>query len=266
MCYLRLVQALAACLLAAACAPMPNLPPVQPYDAATLAATRYKAVLVAGDGHLPVFDNAVEGMASRLREDGLSVADVQRLSAAPAVVAQEGMRSATLDHVLSAVRDMRPGLGEGCLVYATSHGAPFRGLSLATSGEMLTPNALDRALAQGCGNAPTVVVISGCFSGTFAQAPMTRENRVVLTAARADRASFGCGAGRTYTIYDRCLLDAMNAGGSWQDLQGSVQGCVTAEELKGRFTPSQPQAWFGSAVANLPRPGRTTTSAKAGTL
>ncbi len=266
MCYLRLVQALAACLLAAACAPMPDLPPVQPYDVAALAATRYKAVLVAGDGRLPVFDNAVEGMASHLREGGLSAADVQRLSAAPAVVAQEGVRSATLDRVLGAVRAMRPGLGEGCLVYATSHGAPFRGLSLATSGEMLTPGALDRALAQGCGNAPTVVVISGCFSGTFAQAPMTRENRVVLTAARADRASFGCGAGRTYTVYDRCLLDAMSAGGSWRSLQDTIQGCVTTEERKGRFTPSQPQAWFGSAVAGLSAPGRTTTSAKAGTL
>ena len=245
---------------------MPSLPPVQPYDAATLAATRYKAVLVASDGRLPVFDNAVEGVASRLREGGLSAADVQQLSAAPAVITREGVRSATLDHVLSAVRAMRPGPGEGCLVYATSHGARFRGLSLATSSEMLTPDALDRALVQGCGNAPTVVVISGCFSGIFAQAPMTRENRVVLTAARADRPSFGCGAGVTYTVYDHCLLDAMNARGSWRDLQGNVQGCVAAEESKGRFTPSQPQAWFGSAVAGLPTPGRTTTSAKVGTL
>ena len=46
----------------AACAP----PPAQPRDAASLGMGRYKAVLVAGDGSLPVFDDAVEGLARRL--------------------------------------------------------------------------------------------------------------------------------------------------------------------------------------------------------
>jgi hypothetical protein len=101
-----------------------------------------------------------------------------------------------------------------------------------------------------------VVVISACFSGVFAQWPMTRPNRVVLTAARPDRTSFGCAAGRVYTAYDKCLLDALDAGGTWPRAYTSVKACVVAEEKRNDAFPSEPQAWFGSAVANLPLPVR----------
>lgn len=258
---LHLLSALAVSALVAACASVPDLPPVQPYDAATLAATHYKAVLIAGDGSLPVFDNAADGVAARLHEQGgLVAADMQRLSAAPTVVAQEGVRSASLDHTLGAIAAMKPVAGQGCFVFATSHGAEYRGLSLGATGEVLSPSALDGALARGCGNAPTVVVVSGCFTGNFAQAPMARANRVVLAAARADRTSFGCGAGRTYTVYDRCLLDAMDGGGSWQRVHDTVRQCVITEESKGRFKPSEPQAWFGPAVAGLSVPTGSKTA------
>ena len=253
---LHLAPAFALSAMVAACASKPNLPPVASYDLATLAMTRYKAVLIAGDGSLPVFDNAVAAIADGvLKRGGVSGASVQRLSAAPRVIAQERVRTASLDYVLAAIAAMRPGPGQGCFVFATSHGAEYRGLSLRATGEMLSPEALDRALAVGCGNAPTAVVISGCFTGRFAQAPMTRGNRVVLTAARADRASFGCGAGRTYTVYDRCMLGAMDGDVPWQRVYQAVLECVTTEEHMGGFKPSEPQAWFGPAVAGLAVPG-----------
>ena len=149
---------------------------------------------------------------------------------------------------------MKPAVGEGCFVFATSHGAPVRGLALSWSGEMLSPGALDRALMAGCGSAPTVVVISGCFSGNFTALPMARPNRTILAAARPDRASFGCGAGRTYTVYDRCLLDALDKGGDWQRAYGSIRRCVANEEREGQFQPSEPQAYFGPPVTGLPAP------------
>lgn len=245
----------AALVLLGACAASPTLPPVPAYGAAAQAATRYKAVLIAGDSSLPVFDNAVEAMASILQRRGGTVGDVQRLSADPAVVARPGVRSATFEHVLDAIAAMKPGPGQGCLVFATSHGAPVRGVFLAPNRELLAPASLDRALAQGCGNSPTIVVVSACFSGSFAQAPMRRPNRVVLTAARADRASFGCGAGRTYTVYDRCLLDAIPAGGPWQRVQAAVRRCVAAEEHGTGFPASEPQAWFGAMVKDMDVPG-----------
>jgi len=254
----RLCWALIIPLLLAACeTPPPELPTTQPYDADAPAATRYKVVLIAGDGSLPVFDNAVESVAARMRErNSVAADDIQRLSAAPGIIAQHGARTASLDHVLDAIGNMKPGPGEGCFVFATSHGVAgaYPTLKLSMTGEVLTPHALDRALTRGCGNAPTAVVVSGCFTGAFAKSPMNRPNRVVLTAARADRASFGCGAGRTYTVYDECLLDAIDAGGTWRQAYVSVQHCVTDNEVVDQVTPSLPQAWFGLAIADMPLP------------
>ena len=254
---IRLCCTLVVSLLMTACTPPPELPPVPTYDTAALAAVRYKVVLVAGDSRLPAFDNAVEAVSQRLGERGRIVpGGTQRLSAAPALTTQNGIRVTSLGHVLDAVENMRPQAGEGCFVFATSHGAVSRGLSLAATQEFLDPYALDRALARGCGNAPTAIVISGCFSGIFAQAPMTRPNRIVLTAARADRSSFGCKADRTYTVYDKCLLDALDTGGNWRQVYMSLQICVGVEENRQHFTPSMPQAWFGPAVADMPLPLR----------
>ena len=241
-------------LALSSCAAAPTLPPVEPYSAAELGTVRYKAVLAAGDSSLPVFDNAVAAVADRLRASE-RMAGITRLSATPALIEQSGVRSASLDHILDAISGLKPDVGQGCLVFVTSHGAPYRGLYLSSAGEMLSPHSLDRALVQGCGNAPTVVVASGCFSGTFAQPPMARTNRVILTAARADRVSFGCGAGFTYTVYDRCLLGSLDKGGTWQDAAGAIKACVEQEERRQGVTPSLPQTWFGSAVRGLPMPG-----------
>jgi len=218
----------------------------------------FKAVLIAGDASMPVFDNAVASVAARLRERGVMQDDIQLLSASPAVAAREGARPASLDGVLDAISTMAPGAGQGCFVFATSHGAPGAGLVLAATHEVLDPAALDAALAEGCGTAPTVVVISACFSGLYARAPMTRPNRIVLTAARPDRTSFGCGAGYTYTVYDRCLLDALDGAksgdGTWRRAYAAIRRCVSAVERQGRFEPSEPQAWFGPAVGDLALP------------
>ncbi len=209
-----------------------------------------KIVLIAGDDSLPVFDNAVQSVQADLAAGGAGARDIVALSAAAT-----GADSATLDHVLAAVAAMHPAPGQGCLVFATSHGGKHAGLYLADGDSFLTPSALDAALAQGCGAAPTVVVISACYSGSFTQPPMARPNRVVLSAARPDRSSFGCGAGRTYTVYDACLLKAWRPGVAWQQVFAVVKGCVRNEELIERVRASEPQGWFGARAAGLTLPG-----------
>ena len=231
-----------------------ELQPVPNYAPEALSALRYKAVLVAGDPSAPAFDHATEAVRDRLIARQVAPADIQRLSAARAVIGRDGVRSASLENVLSAISGLRPAAGQGCLVFATSHGAYHEGLVLAPSQNFLTPAALDKALVSGCGNAPTAVIISGCFSGTFTQPPMTRANRVILTAAREDRPSFGCGAGFEYTVYDRCLLAAMDGSGTWRAAYEMIRTCVSAREQELHFRPSEPRAFFGAAVTGLPVP------------
>jgi hypothetical protein len=213
----------------------------------------YKAVLIAGDWSAAAFDHATAAMQERLHA---LPADLQRLSATRGVAARNGVQSSTLGHVLADIEHMHPATGEGCFVFATSHGAYNAGLVLVPSQDFLTPAALDHALDIGCGNAPTVVIISACFSGSFAKPPMTRANRVILTAARDDRTSFGCGAGFQYTVYDRCLLQAVDHSAAWPAAYDMIKTCVATQEKAYHVKASEPQASFGEAVAGLPLPGR----------
>jgi hypothetical protein len=211
----------------------------------------YKAVLIAGDRSAPAFDHATAAMRDLLLTRQVAPTDIQRLSAAPGVA-----EPSTLRNVLSAISQLHPGPGQSCFVFTTSHGAYRDGLVLAASDNFLTPAALDRALVSGCGNAPTVVIISGCFSGDFARPPMARANRIVLTAARDDRPSFGCSTEFQYTVYDRCLLETMDRAGTWRAAYAIIRGCVSAREKELRFPASEPQAWFGDAVTTMALPRR----------
>jgi len=254
-CFAGLLALLAACSA-------PELPPVPHYDAATLAATRFKVALVAGDPSIVAFDNATRRLERALRtRAGVSREDIHRLSARDEVLRDKTVLLSTVQAVLATIEDLKPGPGEGCLVFATMHGVRGQGLYMPRGfgGHYLDPADLDRALVLGCGNAPTVVIMSGCFSGIYAEPPVTRDNRIVLTAAAADRTSFGCGAGNDYTYFDACLLsslDELGVGMTWQDAISATRQCVAAREAAMHMVPSNPQSWVGEAVTGMPLPWR----------
>lgn len=224
-------------------------------DTAQGEAPAMRAVLVAGDGGLRVFDNGVAEMAAWLRNVAAVAPDrITLLSASRAVIARRRAGSASLHHILRAIENLKPAAGQACFVFVTSHGIEGEGVALSYGDSVLRPAALDRALTIGCGNAPTVAIVSACYSGSFARPPMARANRIVLTAARADRPSFGCGADETYTFFDECLLNSLGRGPLWRDLFAAARSCVAQREAREDEDPSMPQGWFGAAVANLPLP------------
>lgn len=214
-------------------------------------AERWRAVLVAGDTAQPVFDNAVRAVDVWLAEHGVAAPDIHRLSAG-ARPSDPAVEPATLARVLGRIAGLRANPGEGCFVFITSHGGRGEGIYLSRNDEILRPDALARALAAGCAEVPTVVVVSGCYSGSFARGAMTAPNRIVMTAARADRSSFGCTADRTYTVFDACLLGALPHAATWPAVFGETKDCVQRRERQDGETPSLPQAWFGAAVRKLP--------------
>jgi len=212
---------------------------------------RWHVVLVAGDTAQPVFDNAVEAVDLWLGEHGVPLSEIHRL-AASARPRDPTIEPATLKRVLDRIASLHARPGDGCFVFVTSHGAPGQGIYLSRDDEMLRPDALARALDTGCGVQPTVVVISGCYSGSFARGAMAKPNRIILTAARADRPSFGCAAERTYTVYDACLLGALPHAETWRGVFADTKACVMTREHELDAEPSHPQASFGAAVRNLP--------------
>jgi hypothetical protein len=238
----RCVGAAAVCLLAGhGVAAAPEARPVE----------HWQAVLAAGDDAEPVFDDATQAVASRLVADGVPAADIHRLSASRAQL-RDGVEPSTIPVLLRRIAGLPVLPGERCLVFLTSHGEQGAGLWLARSHAALHPEALARALSQGCGAAPTVAIVSGCYTGGFAGGVMARPNRIILTAARADRPSFGCAVGRTYSYFDECLLGALPPHfETWQGVFGGTKGCVAQMERRLGVRPSEPQAYFGAAVAEI---------------
>lgn len=210
----------------------------------------WQAVLVAGDRAQPVFDNGTAAVYNRLAALGVPAANIHRLSA-NAGGRDPTVEPATASRVLQRIASLQPRPGERCLVYITSHGKRGTGVFLAAAGEFLRPTELAQALSAGCGRVPTVVIVSACYSGSFAAAPVAAPNRIVLTAARADRPSFGCQADRTYTVYDECEIQAISRSATWRDVAADTQACVTRHETEMNVLASQPQASFGASVRDL---------------
>src|SRR5262249_8114076 len=118
----------------------------------------------------------------------------------------------------------------------------------------ITPKMLDKILDQSCSDRPTVVLISACYSGVFVGPSMQKKNRIILTAARQDRTSFGCSAEYEYTYWDSCLINSLPTSDNWKSLYGTIQQCVRTKESQGHFKPSFPQAYFGDQVSDLKIP------------
>ena len=211
-------------------------------------AAGWQAVLVAGDNAEPVFDNAIEAVNRWLLGIGVAPSDIYRLSA-NARPFHTTSEPASARLILGRVAALRPGRGQGCFVFITSHGQRGQGIWLAASGEFLEPAALARALSAGCRNAPTVVIVSACYSGAFTA--MRAPNRIIMTAARPDRPSFGCQADRTYTVFDECLLGVLPQTATWHGVFDGTLGCVRLRERELGVLPSQPQAFFGKPVRKL---------------
>ena len=210
----------------------------------------WQVVLAAGDDAQPVFDNATHELSQRLAAAGVPASNIHRLSASSSEIGA-GVEPALIGVLLRRIADLPVRPGDRCLVFLTSHGERGAGVWLARSNAALSPDELAQALSRGCAAAPTVVVVSACYSGSFATGKMAKPNRIVLTAARNDRPSFGCQDHRVYNFFDECLLGALPKSSTWRTVANGSRECVRRMERALGERPSEPQAYFGAVVANL---------------
>jgi hypothetical protein len=218
--------------------------------AKALPAGDWEVVLAAGDDAEPVFDNATRTFDQRLVAAGVPAGNIHRLSASAAELSSS-VEPASAKALLQRIAELPARPGDRCLVFLTSHGERGSGVWLARSNLALSPDELADALSRGCGPAPTVVIISACYSGGFAAGRMAKPNRIILTAARSDRPSFGCQVHRRYNFFDECLLGALPKSTTWRMAFDKSVQCVRQMERALGERPSEPQAYFGTAVADL---------------
>jgi len=212
----------------------------------------WKAVLVAGDDSVPVFENAVTALSGQFRQRG--VTDMRILSASPRASRSE--TRATARNLDQALKSLNIGGNDGCLLYLTSHGSET-GLLMSQdrdNEQTLSPEVMGRILNEYCTGRPSVLVVSACHSGTFLREDIMADDRIVLTAARKERVSFGCDFRLRYNYFDGCLLAEIGRSATWSDLFGRTRACIERLEAGLNEKPSEPQASFGERVKDMPLP------------
>ncbi|MCD9029609.1 C13 family peptidase [Luteimonas sp. BDR2-5] len=209
---------------------------------------------VAGDGSEDVFRNEVhflaEHVAPRLGAEARALALVNHpdsLDEAPRPLAT----TANLRHALSAIAARMTPADDVLLLYLTMHGTDTHELIVhfpPLVEEAITPAQL-RAALDDAGIVNRVLVISACYSGGFVPA-LRDPDTLVITAARADRPSFGCGAESTITFFGHAwLLDGLNADTDFIAAFGLAQRTIKQQERKRRFQRSMPRIDIGERIA-----------------
>ncbi|UJW86054.1 C13 family peptidase [Devosia sp. SL43] len=209
-------------------------------------AIEWHALFLAGDDSIENFDNGRRDLSALLDEIG----DIEaiQVTSSRRVARREDIVFADEDGVEQAFGGLQASKGQGCLIHLTSHGNED-GLYLAHAAT-LDPDHFARLVDRACGKYPTVILVSACYSGVFITDQLEGPNRIILTAARDDRPSFGCSSDTRYTYWDACLLENIEAGALWRDVYDRVRSCVRREEREIGADASEPQAFFGAKAGD----------------
>lgn len=206
----------------------------------------WAAAVVAADWRdtrgrpIDAFENARRDLTAAFRGLGFEESRMVSLSLAP-----QGDRDPDPAEVLRRIEAVTAG-ASGCLLYFTSHGSPA-GIVFGRSAT-LAPGVLRALVDRWCGERPTVVVVSACFSGVFVPA-LAAPNRMILTAARRDRSSFGCSEDAQYPYFDGCILESLPDATDLLGLAAAAQACVARRErAEGLSPPSEPQLHVGGTM------------------
>jgi hypothetical protein len=209
------------------------------------------AIGFAGDGNEGTFRNEVEYLQALLP---------QRFGAEQRVLALVN-HPGTIDTVpIASLTNLRAALaGVGARMdreedilwlFLTSHGSPEHELAVDMPPlplRQIDPRDLRDALDE-AGIRWRVVVVSACYSGGFIKALQTPET-LVITAARADRPSFGCGVGSEITWFGKAFLaQALNETTDFREAYTIAARRVRAWEQAEGEQPSLPQIWGGSRI------------------
>jgi hypothetical protein len=96
-----------------------------------------------------------------------------------------------------------------------------------------------------------IIVISACYAGAFI-APLKDPDTILITAAAADKTSFGCSDDRDLTYFGEAFYrDALPRARSLQDAFATTRSAIAQRENAEHVTPSDPQAFFGGRIEQL---------------
>jgi Peptidase C13 family len=132
----------------------------------------------------------------------------------------------------------------------SSHGA--RDPAIAVSNADLPLNDLtEEELAEALGESGIkwrVIIISACYAGGYIES-LKNPRTIVITAAAADRTSFGCSNDRDLTYFGEAFYrDALPDARSLRDAFEKAKSAIAVRERGERVEASKPQAFFGAEL------------------
>lgn len=134
------------------------------------------------------------------------------------------------------------------ILFATTHGGADVGLVYRDTDKgfgMIAPVHL-AAMLDGLGIERRMIILSACFSGVFLP-DIAKDNSVVVTAASADRTSFGCAPGNDWTFFgDAFLNNALRKSQSLDKAAVEAITLINQWELARGLEPSMPQVHVGA--------------------
>jgi hypothetical protein len=135
-------------------------------------------------------------------------------------------------------------------LYLTSHGSQSHNLSVTMwpyTLDQINPQDL-KLLLDEAGIRNRVLMISACYSGGFVD-PLKDENTLVITAAAADKQSFGCSNEAEFTYFGRALLaDHLQSDASILAAYEDSLASIRAREKREGKEFSEPQLFIGSGI------------------
>jgi hypothetical protein len=168
----------------------------------------------------------------------------------------------TLAVALARVAELMDEKEDALVLYTTSHGAPF-GLYYHDADNgfgAVSPQRL-AVMLDGLGIANRLLILSACYSGIFV--PRLRSDAsVIVTAAAADRTSFGCAAENDWTFFGDAMINrALRKPQPLLAAFDEASRLVGAWEAQVKAAPSQPQIavgagaprWLGALEARMPK-------------
>ncbi|HET9817577.1 MAG TPA: C13 family peptidase [Rhodanobacteraceae bacterium] len=210
------------------------------------------AIVFAGDGSQDVFRNEAEYFDKLFTRRLGAKGHVIVLENNPASLATRPLATWTnLEDALDGVAAKMDPTRDILLLYFTSHGSEDHTLLVD-----MDPLPLDQI---GAGDLPgilaehpfnyKVVIVNACYSGGFIS-PLKGPNTMIITAARSDRSSFGCGEQSELTWFGHAfLVDALNKTDDFRRAFGLARAEVAQWEKRDQYEPSDPQISVGSSIA-----------------
>lgn len=206
---------------------------------------------VAGDSEQDVFMREINSVSKLMRErfgaDGRTVRLINNAKTVEDTpIASVTALKATFRR-LAEVMDSEDVL----FLYMTSHGSSDHHFALDFW--PLRFNALDpatlRKLLDDAGIKRRVIVISACYSGGFVQ-PLEDDDTLVITAAAADRTSFGCSNKARFTYFGKAYFDvALRQTRSFVKAFDIARLRIATREDKNHYDKSNPQIFVGKDIS-----------------